>query len=384
VERFVTQEPAEPGRAKPEEKRVIVIDDDELLRLSCSEVLARGGYIVDAFGSGPESIQALQRTRPQLLIVDLKTPELDGLQVMETVRELDPEVVIVAIASCATVRVAVDAMQAGAHDVLPKPFTPDELRRIADRGYERWLLDHESRRLRREKEEVQRRFVTFVSHQLKSPLGAVKQYLDVLLFSQRDQLPEKAQLWIGRCQVRVAEMIDLIQDWLAVAKLERGVICQRDATADLSLIVDQVVRDVQHTAEAAEVTITVLSPGPANVRGDALSLSMLVANLVGNAIKYNKQGGAVSVRTTLDDNEASLEVEDTGIGIPAEFIPKLFGEFYRVKNQQTQDILGSGLGLAICKKIVTELGGSMSVRSEEGVGSTFTARLPRAPEPAAP
>jgi two-component system, sensor histidine kinase and response regulator len=375
----VTQERVEPSRARPEERRVIVIDDDEIMRLSCAEILKRAGYVVETYSSGQEGIRQLQQTRPQLLVVDIKMPELDGFQVMEIVRKIDPEVVIVVITGYATIGTAVDAMKAGAYDFLPKPFTPDELRLIINRGHERWLLARESRRLRREKEEVERRFVTFVSHQLKSPLGAVKQYLDVLLFSQRDQLPEKAQLWIGRCQVRVAEMINLIQDWLALAKLERGAICQRDTSADLSLVVDQVVRDLQHTAEAAGVTIAVHSPGPSIVCGDLLALSMLVANLVGNAIKYNRQGGAVTVRTTLEASAALLEVEDTGIGIPDEFIPKLFAEFYRVKTQQTQDIPGTGLGLAICKKIVAELGGSMAVRSKEGEGSTFAARLPRAP-----
>ncbi len=94
-------------------------------------------------------------------------------------------------------------MKAGAYDFLPKPFTPSELRLIIDRGFERWRLTKEAQRLRHEKEEVEHKFAALVSHQLKSPLVAVKQYLDVLLFSMKDQLPEKAVEWISRSQLRL-------------------------------------------------------------------------------------------------------------------------------------------------------------------------------------
>jgi two-component system, sensor histidine kinase and response regulator len=147
--------------------------------------------------------------------VDLKMPELDGLQVIQRVRQIDPDLVIAVITGYATIATAVDAMKAGAYDFLPKPFTPDELRLIVSRGHERWRLAHESRRLQCEKEVAERRIVTFVSHQLKSPLVAAKQYLDVLLFTSRDDLigPTAAD-WIVRAQARLEEMLALIDDWM--------------------------------------------------------------------------------------------------------------------------------------------------------------------------
>jgi signal transduction histidine kinase len=96
----------------------------------------------------------------------------------------------------ATIATAIDAMKACAYDFLPKPFTPDELRLIVKRGCERWQLAHESQRLRQEKEAAERRIITFVSHQLKSPLAATRQYLDVLLFTSKADLPPTALQWI--------------------------------------------------------------------------------------------------------------------------------------------------------------------------------------------
>ena len=355
------------------------------MRLSCEQILRKAGCRVETFGNGHDGIRRLQEIRPPLLVVDIKMPELNGFEVINIVRKLDPDLVIVVITGYATIETAVDAMKAGAYDFLPKPFTPGELRMIVNRGLERWRLIKEAQRLRREKEEVEHRIITLVSHQLKSPLVAVKQYLDVLLFSLQGQLPEKAVEWITRSQLRLGEMLTLIQDWLALAKIDRGCYCDRAATTSLSSIVDDIVKDQLHLPTAAAVTISVdLPPDLPHVCGDPVSISMLVSNLVGNAIKYNRPGGSVSIRAFSRERRITLEVKDTGIGIPEECLPLLFQEFYRVRTEQTADIPGTGLGLVICNRIVTELGGSIEVRSREGQGTTFLVQIPVAETQAEP
>jgi len=369
---------AAPG--SPKERRVIVIDDDDIMLLSCSEILTRVGYAVETFSSGEEGIRRIEKEHIPLLVVDLKMPKIDGIEVIRRVREIDPSMVIVVITGYATISTAVEAMKAGAYDFLPKPFSPDELTLIVNRGFERWLLARESEWLRQEREHVQRRFVTFVSHQLKTPLVAVKQYLDVLLYSSRDQLPERAQEWIDRSQLRIAEMLELIQDWLDLSRIEHGELCREGEAADLGGVVGDVVQGLLPLAEKAQVTVTVERSGDAPpVRGDRVSLAMLLSNLVSNAIKYNRKGGSVTVRTAQKDGLAEIEVADTGIGIPPEGLDRLFQEFYRVKTDLTRSIPGTGLGLAICHRIVSELGGTIGVRSTEGQGTTVTVRLPIAP-----
>jgi two-component system sensor histidine kinase/response regulator len=356
---------------------VMVIDDDEIMRLSCEQILKKVGYHVETFGNGHEGIERLKVVRPQLLVVDIKMPELDGFEVIKIVRKIDPDLVIVVITGYATIETAVDAMKAGAYDFLPKPFTPSELRLIIDRAFERWRLIKEAQLLRRQKEEVERKFVTLVSHQLKGPIGAVKQYLDVLLFTCKDELPEKALEWITRSQLRLGEMLTIIQDWLALAKIDRGALCERNRTTDLAQIVENVVREQRHLPGSGSVTIdTSFTPGLPPIAGDPVSLTMLVGNLVGNAIKYNRPGGSVSVSIASEGAKAKLEVKDTGIGIPREFLPHLFEEFYRVRTPDTEHIPGTGLGLVICKKIVSELGGSIEVESEEGSCTKITVILP--------
>ncbi len=360
-----------------QDKTVFVIDDDEIIRLSCEQILKKSGYKVETFASGHEGIERLKQVRPPLLVVDIKMPELDGFEVIKIVRKIDPNVVIVVITGYATIETAVDAMKMGAYDFLPKPFTPSELRLIIDRGFERWRLASETQRLRKEKEEVERKFVTLVSHQLKGPLSAVKQYLDVLLYTSNDQLSGEKLEWITRSQARISEMIGLIQDWLMLAKLDRGALSDRNVSSDIGTIIERVVQEYQQLPSSAQLTLTTeIAAGLEPTRGDGVSLNMLISNLVSNAIKYNKPGGKVLIRASREGAWIKLEVRDTGIGIPADFRAHLFEEFYRVKVPETQNIPGTGLGLVICKKIADELGGSIEVDSKEGEYSLFTVKLP--------
>jgi len=364
------------------EDTVIVIDDDEIIRLSCEQILKKSGYKVETFGNGHEGIERLKEIRPPLLVVDIKMPELDGFEVIKIVRKIDPDVVIVVITGYATVETAVDAMKMGAYDFLPKPFTPSELRMIIERGFERWRLARETQRLRREKAEVERKFVTLVSHQLKAPLAAVKQYLDVLMFTSGSKLPEESAEWISRSQARIAEMLTLIQDWLMLAKLDRSALCDRGASSDLRKIAEDIVQEYRQLPSAAGLQLTIdMGPNLPKACGDPASLSMVVGNLVSNAVKYNRPGGTVKVSAGSDGKRITLEVRDTGIGIPEDYLPRLFEEFYRVKTPETQNIQGTGLGLVICKRIVEELGGSIRVDSKEGEYTSFTVTLPIA-EPA--
>ncbi|NLT66076.1 MAG: response regulator [Acidobacteria bacterium] len=361
------------------EKTVFVIDDDEIIRLSCEQILHKSGYRVETFGNGYEGIERLKAVKPPLLVVDIKMPELDGFEVIKIVRKIDPELVIVVITGYATIETAVDAMKMGAYDFLPKPFTPSELRLIIDRGFERWRLANETRLLRKQKEEVERKFVTLVSHQLKAPLGAVKQYLDVLLYTCRDQFSSEAIEWISRSQSRISEMISMIQDWLMLAKLDRGVLCESASLCDLGKIIEETLQEYQQIPSANEITLTgEIAPDLVPVRGDKAGLGLLVDNLVSNAVKYNRPGGKVTVRAGREGRSIVLEVSDTGLGIPQDFRPHLFEEFYRVKTPETQKIPGTGLGLVICKRIVDELGGSIEVDSKEGEYSVFTVKLPAA------
>jgi two-component system, sensor histidine kinase and response regulator len=369
------------GAAPAPAARVFVIDDDDVMLLSCRRVLEHDGYEVETFDNGQEGIARLQESQPQLLLVDLKMPEFDGLQVIARVRAIDPELVIAVITGYATIATAVDAMKAGAYDFLPKPFTPDELRLVVTRGCERWRLAQESRRLRQEKDAAERRVFTFLSHQLKTPLASAKQCLDVLAFTAGPGLAPDVAGWVERARARLDQMVSMIDDWLTLARAERGSTASGDGSVDLGAVVRDVLDAASPHAGHAGVTIGAeIGDGLPPVRGDAVRVATVVSNLVTNAIKYNRRGGQVTVRAAQRDGAVRLDVIDTGLGIPAGSLPRIFDEFYRAAGE-TSGIPGTGLGLAICRRIVHDLGGAIDVASTEGAGSTFTVTLPLAIRP---
>ncbi|NJD18006.1 MAG: response regulator [Gemmatimonadetes bacterium] len=357
---------------------VVVIDDDYAMGLSCRKILSKSGYAVQVFEDGAKGLEAVLSQRPDLVVVDLKMPGISGMEVIARVHTADPDVVMVVITGYPTIGSAVEAIKEGAFDFLPKPFTPDELRLVVRRalGQRRLLL--QSHRLEQERQLLKRRFMTFVSHQLKSPLVAIQQYLDVLLRLEGSAAAEQQRKdWLTRSRSRCDQLVRLIEDWLTLARVEFSELTQRRDPVDLPDMLTQVVEACGPQAELRGVSLTLTLPQRAlQVGGEKGWVNVLFTNLVENAIKYNRPGGRVSVEAHAEQGEAFVSVADTGRGIPEEFRSMVFEEFFRVPDKGEYPTPGTGLGLPITKKIVTEMGGRIDLKSEVDVGCTFTVRLP--------
>ena len=356
-----------------------MIDDDPVMRLSCFKILDKEDYVVETYEDGEQGLKRIDEQKPDLLVVDLKMPKIGGMEVIARVHEIDPEICIVVITGYATIGTAVEAMKAGAYDFLPKPFTPDELRLIVKRGMERTELTQQSKRLKQEKETLERRFLTFVSHQLQSPLVAVQQFLDVL--KHLGDSPNKQALqneWIDRSLVRIKELIAMVRDWLTISKIESGQFVDCIATVDLHPVITELLQTYSQQARENRITLSSSLPDDLSpVEAHEECLKMLFSNLIVNAIKYNKKNGTVKVTARNEGTNVVVAVADTGIGIPEDKIDMIFEEFYRVKGDATKNISGTGLGLPICKKIVAELGGKIQVDSKVNNGTTFHVYLPK-------
>lgn len=366
------------------QETIVVIDDDYAIRLSCRQTLSKTGYRVETFEDGAQGLEGVARLRPDLVVIDLKMPGISGMEVIPRVREIDPHVVVVVITGYATIGTAVDAMKAGAYDFLPKPFKPDELRLIVKRGLERRRLLKETQHAEVERELLKRRFVTFVSHQLKSPLAAIHQYLDVMRsLSDSEEDHRKRSVWLERCLCRSQEMQRLIEDWLTLSAAEVGKLSRQRVKVDLRRTVDTILETYDGMASEKEVTLSSDFPDePCAVWGDPNCLGVLFDNLIVNAIQYNRKGGAVTVTAEMTEGEIAVAVRDTGVGVPEEYRSMVFDEFFRVKDDRKKGVGGTGLGLPICRRIVAELGGIIEVESEVDRGSTFRVRLPVLREPA--
>ncbi|WP_246478951.1 phosphate regulon sensor histidine kinase PhoR [Kaustia mangrovi] len=226
-------------------------------------------------------------------------------------------------------------------------------------------------------------FVANASHELRTPLASVLGFIETLQGAARDDAKARAQ-FLELMRAQAERMSRLIDDLLSLSRIELNVHLRPTDTVDLGKAVRHVVEFLEPLARERGATLELsLSDGEVFVKGDRDELVQVFQNLIENAIKYAGSGGRIEIfaetsGTARGESTVSLSVRDHGPGIPAEHIPRLTERFYRVNVQDSRSKGGTGLGLAIVKHILNRHRGKLVVKSEVGVGSVFTARLPLA------
>jgi two-component system phosphate regulon sensor histidine kinase PhoR len=222
---------------------------------------------------------------------------------------------------------------------------------------------------------VRRDFVANASHELKTPVASIRALAETIVTASEHDAPAvpRFAVKIERESVRLAR---IVADLLDLSRLEG--VASENAAVRLDQVVAQETSRFEERAREADIELRVEVPGPVAVEGSDRDLALLVRNLVENAVQYTKPGGSVVVSARAEGGGAVLEVRDTGIGIPARDRRRIFERFYRVDRARSRETGGTGLGLAIVKHVAENMGGTVSIESELGRGSTFTVRLPPA------
>ncbi len=220
---------------------------------------------------------------------------------------------------------------------------------------------------------VQTDFVANLSHELKTPIGAVAALADSLNGETQTEVVWRLAERIVTESHRMSRIVD---DLLDLSRVEFGG-TEEWTDIDLAAVLVEVVSTNQYAAKRQGLGLSLTGSSELLVRGDRSQLVSVFSNLVDNAIKYSEIGGVVNVNSAVKDDEIVLSVTDYGIGIAERDQKRIFERFYRVDKARSRATGGTGLGLSIVRHIVLEHGGAIDVRSEEGVGSTFTVRLPR-------
>jgi two-component system sensor histidine kinase/response regulator len=366
------------GTAKTDPARIMVIDDETVICEACTQILSQEGYQVETANNGSTGLEKARTSKPDVIFVDLKMPGMGGLEVLDRIREIDRNIVAVVITGYATIESAVDSMKHGALEFLPKPFTPEELSIITRRAVEKHRITVEAERLKNEKEHMRQNFISLVSHELRTPLVAVIQYLEVLSGGILGAMPPEQEKVITRMKIRLNELLLLVNRWLKFARIEEMDIRDNFTKFNIRAVIGESLELVKPLAAEKKIELVDSTGADANtVSGDREMIKEVITNIMSNGIKYNREGGRLTVETRQTVDTVIIDITDTGIGIPIEELARVGDEFYRTKREGLA--AGSGLGLAIVKKILDIHGGRLEIKSRLDLGSTFSIVLLKTP-----
>jgi two-component system phosphate regulon sensor histidine kinase PhoR len=223
-------------------------------------------------------------------------------------------------------------------------------------------------------------FVNMVAHELRSPLVAMRQLNSVLLDGLAGAMEEKHRDFVSRGTKKIDTLLDLIKDLLDVAKLEAGKFVQRRVPTDIGHLLRELIALMEPRAKSQGIELTCSLEDLKPVQADPKSMEEIFNNLISNAVNYSPDGGKVRVTARGLGEYLEIKVEDTGVGISPDELPKIFDKFYRVKHPKTRKVTGTGLGLAIVKGAIEAHHGTIDVESVPDKGTTFRVLLPVMPQ----
>ena len=382
--------------------QILVVDDERGMRETLAANLEDQGYRVIRCPTGTEGLTRIAEDPPDVVIADLRLPDVGGLDLLENLKEVKPEAAFILITGHASLETAVEALNEGAFAYITKPFNMEEVYSIVRNALRQQRLLLENQRLvetlqtsnadlsseiaerQRTEEKLNRtaselarsnadleQFAYVASHDLQEPLRMVTSYCQLLQRRYKGKLDADADEFIHYAVDGASRMQALISDLLAYSRVGTG--GEGLIDLDYQSIVDKAANNLKFALEEANVTIThdVLP----RLTAEPVQLLQLTQNLLGNAIKYRGDKlPRAHVGAQRRDGEWLISISDNGIGIDPQNIDRVFLIFQRLHTQS--EYPGTGVGLAICKKIVERHGGRIWAESEPGNGSTFFFTLP--------
>ncbi len=376
-----TASSSSPLEAEPSVE-VLVVDDQEMLRTLYRMALERGGpfEVVAEAENGALGIEKAAEHAPDLVLLDLSMPGMDGMEALPRIKEASPSSVVVILSGFLEERFGDPARERGAAAYIEKGDHPEELvERLAS------ILDVEARP-QQDRDEAPRfgstpsdeeleTFAYVASHDLQEPLRTVQMYLRMLQDGYRDRLDEEGREMIHYATAGAERMQEMIDSLLGYSRIQtRG---YDPEPVSLENVLDDTLASLEHLLDEAGTMVERGSLPEALV--DPTQASMLFQNLIENVAKYGGEGARVRIEATQEDGHVEIRVQDDGPGIPEDEQEHCFSLAWR--GSTATGVSGSGMGLAICKRIIDRHEGSIWIDASPGEGTTVHVRLPAPQEP---
>jgi signal transduction histidine kinase len=374
------------------ETKILIVDDEEKNVKLIKGILASEPYILEGALNGQEALEKVAESNPDLILLDIMMPGMDGFEVCKRLKEDESTkmIPIVMVTALNEKEHSVRAMKVGADDFLTKPVDHTELMvRVKSllriKFYHDSLLESnqeisEKNERLQELEKVKEELTHMIIHDLRTPLMVISANLELLQMNG-EGFSEKQLHKIDASFRSCSEINQLIQSLLDTHKMEEGKLQFEKEEVPPALLAEEVVGQLTNQAEAKHLSLSLVkSNGTPVICVDPTLIKRVISNLITNAMRHTPEGGSIEVGMDVlpEKNYFCFRIKDNGNGIPPQYQEKIFKKFEQVELKQAGVIAGSsGLGLAFCKMAVEAHGGSIWVESEgEGKGATFNFTLP--------
>ncbi|WP_395836698.1 response regulator [Archangium violaceum] len=369
---------------------ILNVNDDEATRYLSTRTLTMAGYRVLEAATGEEALRLAEQERPDVVVLDVKLPDISGYEVCQRLRAR-PETASIAVMHTSATYVTPDkkvrGLEGGADAYLTEPFESEELIATVRSLLRMRRAEQELRRRAEQLTETDRRkdlFLAMLAHELRNPLAAITTAVGIL--ERRTSVDPKDGRMVSIIQRQTNHLARLVDDLLDVSRITRGKVELRRLRVDLRGVLEQVLTTFHPLAEGRHLKLESRLPAmPLWMEGDTTRLEQVFTNLLDNATKYTDAGGSIQVRVELspagDGSPGALvRVKDTGIGIRADVLPVVFELFSQADESLERTRGGLGIGLTLVHNLVEMHGGRVEAHSDgPGKGSEFVVWLPLLP-----
>ncbi len=355
--------------------KILIVDDvRENVEILDQYFSAKGFQTVLAYG-GLQAVDKAERERPDVILLDVMMPDLDGFQVCEILKKERTHfknIPIILVTAKEDIESKIKGLSLGAEDYVTKPYDIKELEaRVKGALRLKKALDE-----LKELNELKNQFLGMASHDIKSPISRIEKTVETMLKNKSSLKPEQLEL-LRKIKDEAGGVFNLITDLLNVVKIETGKMGLELEKVALDKLVEEVFRMNQVAAEAKKINVGIqIDKDVSKILADPARLLEVFENLLTNAIKFTPSDKKITIHLQKVKGGVEVSISDEGVGIPKNELPRIFDRFARLSPQSTHGEKGTGLGLSICKQIVDLHKGKIDVQSEVGKGTTFTVFLP--------
>jgi signal transduction histidine kinase len=357
----------------------ILVVDDEMGPRESLKMILNPYYTVHVAERGGQAIEMLGKFPVDLVTLDLKMPGLTGINVLEKLKEYDPDIEAIIITGYGSLDTAIEGLRLGAFDYISKPFDVNHILSLVRRGLER-------RGAKTRLRQVKADFLSNVSHELRTPLSVVVGFVYLLLNQVIGKLSEEQQKVLETVYRNSEELLELIDNVLWMTSLNAGDAAATIEKFDGCEVVRETVKRYERILREKGLGLSVeIADAGMSIVSDRSKVERIFQNVFNNAIKFTSQGEIrVSAHPTADRSSIEFEVTDTGIGIEKNKMDSIFEPFQQVDTSLHRAFAGLGLGLTVARRMAELIGGTLDISSEAGKGTRVLMTFPSQANAAAP